>query len=838
MKFKKNISIFVPAIARFLIPPVCIFIILGGFCWQPLFLPDAMAQRDSPDSGELPAGGLNGRKVRVGLYENKPKIFTNEAGVASGIFPTILHEIGRKEKWQLIYIPCQWNECLESLENGRIDLMPDVAFSAERDERLDFHSEVVVNRWSVVYAKKSKRMTTISDLNGQRIAVLKGSIQYGLLQQMVQGFGLKVSFLERPSFEEAFGATARGDADAVVANQFLGDYFYRQYGLEKTPVIFNPVSLYFATAAGSNTDLLKAIDKNLLVMKSQPGSTYYKALQAWVKEPPGTVMPPYFIWLLGSVSGILFLAVVFIWLLRRQVRVVTRNLIDANERLSESEKKFRDIFQKHTAVKLIIDLKNGNIIEANEAAEKFYGWSRAELLRMRMQDINMLAPEQVAAELEQARREGWSYYESRYRLANGSARDVEVFSSVLDIKGETFLHSIIHDITEKRKLEQQYRQAQKMESVGRLAGGVAHDYNNMLSLILGYTELALAKTDPADPIYANLTEVLNAARRSVDITRQLLAFARRQPMEPKILDLNQSMMAMLKMLQRLIGEDIELIWRPGAEVWPVYIDPTQLDQILANLCTNARDAIAGVGKLIIETGTVTFDEDYCVGHEGFIPGDFTMLAVSDDGCGMDRETLNNIFEPFFTTKGEGKGTGLGLATVYGIVKQNNGFINVYSEPGRGTTFRIYLPRREGAVVEISSMREEDLPRGHGERVLLVEDDKAILALGSKILEELGYHVLSAKTPTEAQRLAGAHAGKIDLLITDVIMPEMNGRELSDRLRALYPGMKILFMSGYTADVILPRGVLEEGVIFMQKPFTVKDVSVKVNQALGKGRETV
>ncbi|HPB68599.1 MAG TPA: transporter substrate-binding domain-containing protein, partial [Candidatus Omnitrophota bacterium] len=233
MKFKKNISIFVPAIARFLIPPVCIFIILGGFCWQPLFLPDAMAQRDSPDSGELPAGGLNGRKVRVGLYENKPKIFTNEAGVASGIFPTILHEIGRKEKWQLIYIPCQWNECLESLENGRIDLMPDVAFSAERDERLDFHSEVVVNRWSVVYAKKSKRMTTISDLNGQRIAVLKGSIQYGLLQQMVQGFGLKVSFLERPSFEEAFGATARGDADAVVANQFLGDYFYRQYGLEK-----------------------------------------------------------------------------------------------------------------------------------------------------------------------------------------------------------------------------------------------------------------------------------------------------------------------------------------------------------------------------------------------------------------------------------------------------------------------------------------------------------------------------------------------------------------------------------------------------------------------------
>ncbi|MBN2513455.1 MAG: transporter substrate-binding domain-containing protein, partial [Sedimentisphaerales bacterium] len=678
MRQMKIINFYITTIGELLISSTYIFIIVMGiFCFQSMSVQDAIAETDQRDSQKLSADDVNHRKVRVGLYENKPKIFTDESGEASGIFPTILNEIAQKEQWQLAYVPCEWNDCLDALENGSIDLMPDVAFTPERNERFDFHTEAVVSSWSAVYAKRKKQMSSIADLNGQRIAVLKGSIQQTVLRQMAQGFGLKVSFIEAQSFEEAFFVTAKGDADAVVSNQFFGDYYHQQYGLEKTPVIFSPVSLYFATASGSNADLLKAIDNNLQAMESQPGSVYYKALQAWIKQPPKTAIPQFFIWLLFSVSAILFLAVLFILLLRRQVRAATRNLTRANEMLSESENKFRDLFQKHTAVKLIINPGNGNIVEANEAAEIFYGWSRDELLRMRIQDINTLPPEQVEAEAEMARQKKRSHFEFRHRLANGSLRDVEVFSSAIDIKGETFLHSIIHDITEKRKLEEQYRQAQKMESVGRLAGGVAHDYNNMLSVILGYTELALYQVDPSDRIHANLTEVLHATKRSADITRQLLAFARRQTVEPKTLDLNKSMTGILQMLWRLIGEDIDLTWQPGAELWPIYIDPSQLDQILANLCTNARDAITGVGKIIIETGKVTFDKAYCEDHDGFIPGDFTMLAVSDDGCGMDHETLNNIFEPFFTTKGVGKGTGLGLATVYGIVKQNNGFINVY-----------------------------------------------------------------------------------------------------------------------------------------------------------------
>lgn len=837
MKPGNIVNTFRTAVTNRFIYPAHIFMVLGI-----LFLPlppdrDAIGETNEPDPPKTIAGDLNGRTVRVGLYENKPKIFTDESGQPAGIFPVILNEIARREKWNIVYVPGEWDECLAALENGRIDLMPDVAFTKKRDEKYDFHTEPVVSSWSVVYAGDKRPIDSIADLNGLRIAVLKGSIQQTVLRQMAEGFGLNIFFVETKSFEEAFSLTARGEADAVVSNHFFGDYYHQQYGLERTPVIFEPISLYFAVASGANADLLQAVDKNLQGMKSQPGSAYYQALRSWIKQSPKTAVPKYVLWLLCGISGVLVFAALFIVLLRREVKSATGNLTHANEQLAESEKKFHDLFQKHTAVKLIINPANGAIVEANEAAERFYGWSREELLWMRIQDINQSPPERLEAEMEKAKRKKQSHFEFRHRLADGSIRDVEVFSSAIDIQGDTFLHSIIHDVTEKRKLEEQYRQSQKMESVGRLAGGIAHDYNNMLSVILGYTELAMDHVQPTDPLYGNLTEVLRAARQSADITRQLLTFARRQPVEPRLLDLNQSTASMLKMLQRLIGENIELIWKPGDEVCPTYMDPSQLDQILANLCTNARDAITGVGKIIVETGNVAFDEAYCRDHDGCIPGDFIMLALSDDGCGMDRETLNHIYEPFFTTKELGKGTGLGLATVYGIVKQNNGFINVYSEPGKGTTFRIYLPRQTGTIEGIEADREEDIPRGDGEMVLLVEDDPSILALGGTMLETLGYRVLTADTPSQAQRLAGDHSGEIDLLITDVVMPEMNGRELSDTLRALYPNLKVLFMSGYTADAITCRGTLGGRVNFMQKPFSLKTLAVKTGKALGKERES-
>ena len=353
----------------------------------------------------------------------------------------------------------------------------------------------------------------------------------------------------------------------------------------------------------------------------------------------------------------------------------------------------------------------------------------------------------------------------------------------------------------------------------------------MLGVILGHTELALLHLEKDEPLRTRLENIQQAAQRSADLTRQLLAFARKQTITPKVLDLNAIVEVMLKLLQRLIGEDIDLLWKPGHEIWPIRMDPAQIDQILVNLCVNSRDAIKECGKIIIETGNTSFDQDYCARHEGFVVGDYVVLSVSDDGFGMDVETISHIFEPFFTTKALGKGTGLGLATVYGIVRQNNGFLNVYSEPGLGATFTIYLPRHVlHTAIETGVCRPNTTARGN-ETILLVEDEAMILDMTTAMLKELGYTVLTADTPGEAIRLAIEHPGRIDLLMTDVVMPEMNGRDLAKNLLAINPNLNRLFMSGYTADVIAHHGVLDEGVHFIQKPFTMNDLSTKIREVL-------
>jgi len=389
--------------------------------------------------------------------------------------------------------------------------------------------------------------------------------------------------------------------------------------------------------------------------------------------------------------------------------------------------------------------------------------------------------------------------------------------------------------TEKVQLEDQLRHAQKMESVGRLAGGVAHDFNNMLSVIIGHANLTLMQLEPGQPIYTSMEEILGAAERSADLTRQLLAFARKQTIAPKVLDLNLVVSGIFNMLKRLIGEQIELVWNNQEGLWPVKVDPSQIDQILANLCVNASDSIAGGGKIFIEAGNSVVDDAICACHPGFLPGEYLRLSVGDNGCGMDKETRARIFEPFFTTKDPGAGTGLGLATVYGIVKQNGGFIYVYSEPGVGSSFAIYLPRHLGKTGDLSRVappESEPAPLlSGGETILVVEDEAAILEVTTMILTRLGYRVLPAHTPGAALVLAKEHAGEIHLLLTDVVMPGMNGLELANKLQSLVPGLKRLFMSGYTADIIAHHGVLDEGLQFIHKPFSLTALGAKVREVL-------
>jgi nitrogen-specific signal transduction histidine kinase len=384
---------------------------------------------------------------------------------------------------------------------------------------------------------------------------------------------------------------------------------------------------------------------------------------------------------------------------------------------------------------------------------------------------------------------------------------------------------------ERERLHERLSQAERMESIGRLAGGVAHDFNNMLGAILGHTELALGNLSPADPLHADLVEIRAAADRSADLTRQLLAFARRQTAAPRVLDLNATVASLLNMLRRLIGEGIDLVWVPGEAAGAVRIDPSQVDQILVNLCVNARDAIRDTGRITIATGTLTADGPFCAAHPGAAPGAYVTLAVGDTGGGMDDATRAHLFEPFFTTKTAGLGTGLGLATVYGIVQQNLGFITVDSEVGRGSVFTIHLPRQAAtdAAAAVAAPAVQAEP-GH-ETILLVEDEPAILRMTETMLTRQGYRVLPAGTPGEAMRIAREHGGHIHLVVTDVIMPEMNGRDLATALLALYPDLKRLFMSGYTADVIAHHGVLEPGIHFIQKPFSMRQLGEEVRAAL-------
>jgi PAS domain S-box-containing protein len=481
---------------------------------------------------------------------------------------------------------------------------------------------------------------------------------------------------------------------------------------------------------------------------------------------------------------------------------------------------------------------DGKFLSANDLFCRNLGYTREALYNMYVWDIDShFQREKWLQHRQELRARDSITFESIHRRKDGSTFPVEITGTYLEFQGESFSFSFVRDITERKraeeekaKLESQLIQAQKMESVGRLAGGVAHDFNNMLGVILGYAELIKSRLPIDDQLLKDVLEIEKAAKHSRDITRQLLAFSRKQMIAPRPLDLNDLVMNTKKTLSRLIGEDIELRFIPGADLWKINFDPSQIDQILINMAVNARDAMFNGGKLTLETANVHLDEAYCRVHLASTPGDYVLLSVSDNGVGMDKEILAHVFEPFFTTKEVGKGTGLGLATVYGIIKQNDGFIYVYSDPGRGASFKIYIPRIMQED-EISGKTDDSEVVSGSETILLVEDEDLVRGMTAAILERIGYTVLIAETPQKALLFCEKKDMPFDLLITDVVMPEMNGIELRDRIEAIRPGIKVLFMSGYTSNVIGHHGLLENGVHFVQKPFSLKGLARKVREAV-------
>jgi two-component system cell cycle sensor histidine kinase/response regulator CckA len=513
------------------------------------------------------------------------------------------------------------------------------------------------------------------------------------------------------------------------------------------------------------------------------------------------------------------------------LRDITEQKI-AEEALQASEERFYMAFSANPQPMFIALVDDGTCLEVNDSFLEVTGYEESELLGHPgvARRVWTRAADWSAILAGVGGRATVRDVETEIRAKDGSTHEVLVAAERIELDGEQCVLVAATDITGRKRLEAQLRQSQRLESVGRLAGGIAHDFNNLLTVISGYSELALRRVPEGSPIRRDIEEVRRAGERASALTRQLLAYSRRQLMRPKILDLNVAVAEMSKMLVRLIGEDVELSVRLDPALGRVEADPGQIEQVIANLAVNARDAMVGGGHLTIETSNVDLGDAFARTHAGAPRGPHVMLAVADTGAGMNEETAARIFEPFFTTKEPGEGTGLGLATVYGIVTQSGGTIDVTTEPGLGSTFRVYLPCVPEAASETADPAVSDAPHGD-ETVLVVEDQDEVRALVAEALSEYGYRVIQAQDGECAVALCEARRDRIDLIVTDVVMPRMSGRQLAERLAVARPETKVLFMSGYTESAVAQHGVLDAGIAFLPKPFTPDDLARKVREVL-------
>jgi two-component system cell cycle sensor histidine kinase/response regulator CckA len=514
-------------------------------------------------------------------------------------------------------------------------------------------------------------------------------------------------------------------------------------------------------------------------------------------------------------------------------------IVDISERkkieeaLKESEAKFRTLFELSPQAIALTEPGTGRLIEVNGKLCELTGWTREQILGRQTTERGFYSKQDRARFVEELKRSGEvNGFEMDFRAKDGSILNTLMFTRVVRIAGKRLILTIFIDLTDYKRLEAQLLQSQKMESVGQLAGGIAHDFNNLLMAIQGYAELGMMRTSPGNPVCGDLQEILKASERAARFTSQLLAFSRRQVLEPKVVNLSEVVSGMAPMLRRLMGEDVGLVVKTDASLGRVRVDPSQIEQVVVNLVANARDAMPNGGRLGLETANVTLDG--CGGDGGAAApaGEYIMLRISDTGMGMSPEVRAHIFEPFYTTKEVGKGTGLGLSTSYGIIKQSGGYVDVQSELGRGTTFRVYLPRVHDKAQSPSVDTKKDPSSRAGETVLVVEDEEQVRDVAVRILREHHYDVLAAGDGEEALRLVKTHNGKtIHLLLTDVVMPRMSGRILADRLKVDRPEIKCIFISGHTDDTLVHHRVEDQGTLFLQKPFSPSLIVRKVREAL-------
>ncbi len=783
--------------------------------------------------------------------EFKPIEFFDAEGVYTGITADFVHLIEKKTGLRFQAIQCKnWDEVIERAKKREVDVLGSAVKTPQRQEYMVF-PEPYLRIPSVIVVRSSvDRHLKLSQLKGMSVVMVSG---YGYVD-LIRNTHPEIRIEEVSDLKVALRKVSFGMADAFVGDLATASFYIEAESIANLKVAgeTDPPNISGFAVRSDWPELAGILEKTMAHLTAEEKADIYKR---WIHLGQEAGISIKELWNLSMIVLCVIVILItgfLVWnrTLQRMVYSRTEELqTEVIERRRAEEALGEKGAHLGTLLKTIPDLiwfkdPKGVYLSCNSRFECFIGRKEDRIIGKTDydffdKDLAEFFRKHDAAAVEAGRP---TMNEEVVTFADdGHTELLETYKTpVYSPSGKLLgVLGIARDITERKKAEDERQKllnqlyhARQIDAIGRLAGGVAHDFNNMLSVIIGRSELARMSLDPSNPLYQVLSDIETVGRRSADLTRQLLAFARKQTITPEVLDLNETLENMLKMIRRLIGEGVDMAWRPSSGLWPVKMDPAQIDQLLANLVINARDALTdNVGQVIIETANKTIDDKNDDMTEDTVPGDYVCLTVSDNGCGMDRHTLDNIFEPFFTTKELGKGTGLGLSTIYGIVKQNNGFIQVKSAPGKGSSFTIHLPRFSGTSTPASPKSPESKTLGGKEMILLVEDEPELLHVATVMLKNLGYTVIPVSRPREALDLAETLTDSLDLLITDVIMPEMNGRELSHRLTSRFPALKRLFMSGYTSDVIANHGVLDEGFEFIQKPFTIKELAAKVRDVL-------
>jgi two-component system cell cycle sensor histidine kinase/response regulator CckA len=783
--------------------------------------------------------------VRVGVYDIEPLCEIENSKEGGGLFIEILKDIALQERWDIRLVGGSLNDCLDRLVTEEIDLLLAADYSKENDQAFDFTRETVISTWGQIYSAEKASIGSLLDLSGSTVGVVRDDPYNQGLREMLKRFNIACKYVEFNHSGEVFRAIKKGWVDAGVVDRLYGVQHQGEYGVRKTPIVLTPVELRFAAPKGRNRHLLDAIDYHMKSLKDDPGSFYYQRLNEIFGVPKDSGVSKWLIWGSGIASLIALMAVGMSFFLKQQVRAKTDQLSrknqvlidevrmrkEARKALRESEARYRSLVENTLDGYFIFEYPSGETLFLNGRICDLLGYSSAEAYQKSLWDF--MAPEDREILKKNFKRQMGGQHSDRVPYTCTAVRKdrstfrAETSTSVMEDQVKTVIQGTLRDITDQERLKQHLQHAEKMEAIGTLAGGVAHDFNNLLMGILGNASLVRMDLDPGHPHCERLKHIEDYVQSGSELTRQLLGFARGGKYEVKELRLSELVEKTSHMFGRT-KKEIQIHTSFEKSEGAVNADQGQIEQVLLNMYVNAWQAMPTGGDLYLKTEQVMVDEDHVRARQGN-EGPYMRLSITDTGIGMDEKTRKRIFEPFFTTKEMARGSGLGLASAYGIIKNHGGFIDVYSELGKGSTFSIYLPvsKSEKTISALGDKPEEKILQGGG-TVLVVDDEEMIVDVGARILERIGYRVLVARSGEEALKVYKEEPA-IDMVILDMVMPGMGGGKTFEGLKGIDPSVKVILSSGYSinkqATEILNRGCRG----FIQKPFSVGELSRKLGE---------